>query len=260
MQIIEINKSDKNIKVAIPLTAQTGKIRVKNRDIWYGYGLPVATKQQPFTNNSYIEWQIGYDVVISNNRKDIDKLLSSTLQDKTFIGSNGKEKALYELSEYLYYFFNMGIINEDEIKTLLSEINQLDDNNLIENNENLSVQRCYPVEYKLEGITFQKSMVTYPLLLYKLSSFDVLVEIMIKEKQKAIGLQPMLYVCFPATKLQTDKYELIGRCAETNEKAYLILNKEHKEFILQTFKIFALLSKSHKNDVISIINLILKTK
>lgn len=95
-------------------------------------------------------------------------------------------------------------------------------------------------------------------MLYKLSSFDVLVEIIIKEKQYAVGLQPMLYVCFPVTRLQTDKEPLIDRCAETNEKAYLILDKNHKEFVLQTFKIFALLSQVHKNDVISIINLILQ--
>lgn len=68
----------------------------------------------------------------------------------------------------------------------------------------------------------------------------------------------MLYVCFPVTKLQTDKEPLIGRCAQEKEKAYLILNANHKEFVLQTFKIFALLSQSHKNDVVSIINLILK--
>lgn len=96
------------------------------------------------------------------------------------------------------------------------------------------------------------------MLLYKLSSFDVLVEIIIKEKQYAVGLQPMLYVCFPVTKLQADSDPLIGRCAKEKEKAYLILDESHKEFVLQTFKIFALLSQAHKNDVISIINLILQ--
>ena len=82
----------------------------------------------------------------------------------------------------------------------------------------------------------------------------MLVEIVIKEKQKAVGLQPMLYVCFPVTKLKGEKRELIGRCAEQNEKAVLLLDKTHKDFILGTFKIFALLSKAHKSDVISINN------
>ncbi len=254
MKIEEIDELNKKIKVAIPLTGQAGKTRVKSRDIWYGYGCPVATRQKEFELNFYIEWQIGYDIVTSKKTK----LELSTLQNKRFIGSNGKEKALYELSEYLYYFYDMEIISKDEIENLLNEINQIDNSKLIEQNAELSVQRCHPVEYKLEGINFQKSIVQYPLLLYKLSSFDVLVEIIIKEKQYAVGLQPMLYVCFPVTRLQTDKEPLIGRCAETNEKAYLILDKNHKEFVLQTFKIFALLSQVHKNDVISIINLILQ--
>ena len=253
MKIVTVDNENKSIKAAIPLTSQTGKIRVKSRDIWYGYGMPVATRQKEFSNKFYIEWQIGYDVITSDDKK----LKLSTLQDSKFIGANGKEKALYELSEYLYYFYNMGIISKDEIKNLLNEINHIDNSKFIEQNAELSVQRSHPVEYKLEGITFQKSIVQYPLLLYKLSVFEVLVEITIKEKQKAVGLQPMLYVCFPVTKLQTDKEPLIGRCAEKNEKAYLILDKNHKEFVLQTFKIFALLSQTHKN-VISIINLILE--
>ena len=249
---IKVDKIKKNIAVAIPLTEQAGKIRVKHRYIWYGYGLPVATRQQPFNNDCYIEWQIGYDA----DTGDKDKLKLSTLPDKTFIGSNGREKALYELSEYLYYFFEMDIVSEDEIEDLLKEIERVNDKELIENNEDLSVQRSYPTEYKLGNINFQKSTITYPLLLYKLSSFDLLVEIAIKEKQRAVGLQPMLYVCFPITRLHSEK-ELIGRCADKKEVALLILNEQHKDFIMQTFKIFALLSKAHKQDVISMINVIL---
>ena len=188
MKIEEIDELNKNIKVAIPLTGQTSKTRVKSRDIWYGDGNPITTRQKEFELNSYIEWQIGYDIVTSEKTK----LELSTLQNKRFIGSNGKEKALYELSEYLYYFYDIEIISKDEIENLLNEINQIDNSKLIEQNAELSVQRCHPVEYELEGINFQKSIVQYPLLLYKLSSFDVLVEIIIKEKQYAVGLQPIL--------------------------------------------------------------------
>ena len=253
MQIVDINYKNKSIKVAIPLTEQTGKARVKDRDIWYGYGYPVATRKTAFSTKFYIEWQIGYDVVVS----ETDKLALTRLDDKRFTGSNGKVKALYELSEYLYYFYDMNVISRKEIENLLKEIESLDESKLIEQNAALSVQRCHPIEYTLEGISFQKSIVQYPLLLYKFSSFEVLVEIIIKEKQYAVGLQPMLYVCFPVTKLQAHKQELIGRCAEPKEKAYLILDGSHKDFIMQTFKIFALLSKNHKNDIISMINVIL---
>ena len=86
MKIVTVDNENKSIKVAIPLTSQTGKIRVKSRDIWYGYGYPVATRQKEFELNFYIEWQIGYDIVTSEKTK----LELSTLQNKRFIGSNGK--------------------------------------------------------------------------------------------------------------------------------------------------------------------------
>lgn len=157
----------------------------------------------------YIEWQIGYDVVVD----DSEKLQLSSLQNKTFIGANGKEKALYELSEYLYYFFDMGIITNNELNKLMEEINNFNDNEIIENNIDLPVQRANPVKYELCGINFQKSIVKYPLLFYKLSQFDILTEIVIKEKQRAIGLQPMLFITFPIYKLYSNN-DLIGRCAE----------------------------------------------
>lgn len=253
MRIEQTDYQNKTIAVAIPLTDPTGKARVKKRDIWYGYGEPVATKSQEFGQNFYIEWQIGYDIPKSDN----EKLELTQLRNKTFIGSNGKEKVLYELSEYLYYFYDMGIISIEEIENLLNEINQIDDNNLIERNSDLSVERSHPVEYGIEGINFQKSIIQYSLLLYKISSSDILIEIIVKERQSAVGLQPMLFVCVPITELRT-RTPLIGRCAQTKEIAYLMLNESHKDFILQTFKLFALLSINHKNDVLSIIKSVLE--
>ena len=52
---------DNKIFVEIPLTAQSGKARVKIRNSFYEYGLPTATRQVPFSQKHYIEWQIGYD-------------------------------------------------------------------------------------------------------------------------------------------------------------------------------------------------------
>ncbi len=53
MKIEEIDELNKKINVAIPLTGQTSKTRVKSRDIWYGYGYPVATRQKEFNNIFY---------------------------------------------------------------------------------------------------------------------------------------------------------------------------------------------------------------
>lgn len=89
---------DNKIFVDIPLTTQSGKTRVKIRSSFYEYGLPSATRQTPFTQKHYIEWQIGYDVDIKNK----EKLTLTTIPNIQFIGANGKTKALYELSEFLF--------------------------------------------------------------------------------------------------------------------------------------------------------------
>lgn len=65
---------NKQIFVEIPLTTQSGKTRVKTRNSFYEYGLPTATRQIPFSQKHYIEWQIGYDV----DKNDKEKLALST--------------------------------------------------------------------------------------------------------------------------------------------------------------------------------------
>jgi carboxypeptidase C (cathepsin A) len=103
------SKNDKDeIVVSIPLTTQTEKTRIKRRSILNQYGLPVATRSETITQDCYVEWQIGYDVVIS----EAEKLKMTTLKQINFMGANGKEKAFYELSEYVYYFTKWGIIDK----------------------------------------------------------------------------------------------------------------------------------------------------
>lgn len=100
MPKILINESEHKIKVPILLTAVSGKIRIKNRSIVNEYGTPVAVRRDGFALSNYVEWQIGYDVV----KKETEKIAESSLPETEFTGANGKNKALYELSEYIWYF------------------------------------------------------------------------------------------------------------------------------------------------------------
>ncbi|RAX57318.1 restriction endonuclease [Helicobacter monodelphidis] len=240
---IERVENDK-IFVEIPLTTQSGKTRVKVRNSFYEYGLPTATRQIPFTQKHYIEWQIGYDI----DKNDREKLALSTLQDSGFIGANGKNKALYELSEFIYYFMQFGIIKKDEIAYLIDFLSKVKSNELIDSQ--FSILRTHPIEREILGINFYHSQVQYPLLVHKFGVFDILVEIIIKEKQRAIGVQPMLYVCFPITELRPqNNIPLLGRVAEQKECASLILDANHKNFLLESFRIFGILSPSHNHDI-----------
>ncbi|MGI0407232.1 hypothetical protein [Helicobacter turcicus] len=84
---MRIEKLENNkIFAELPLTTQSGKIRVKIRNSFYEYGIPTPTRQVPFSQKHYVEWQIGYDV----DKSDKEKLAFSTLQDSEFIGAKKK--------------------------------------------------------------------------------------------------------------------------------------------------------------------------
>ncbi|MCQ2741543.1 MAG: R.Pab1 family restriction endonuclease [Alphaproteobacteria bacterium] len=101
-----------------------------------------------------------------------------------------------------------------------------------------------------------RTTVEYPLLVYQFGNFEIVAEIKITEKQYAIGVQPMLYLCFPITELENSE-KLLGRTAKTKETANFVINKENISVFLEMLKLFGTLSKNHNKDIISIINVIL---
>lgn len=245
---------DNKIFIEIHLTSQSGKARVKIRNSFYEYGLPTATRQIPFSQKHYIEWQIGYDA----DKSDNEKMNLTSLKTTEFIGANGKKKALYELSEYLFYFTKFGIIKINEINDILKFLENINSNDFLDSQ--FQILRSHPIQQDILGIDFYCSEVKYPLLVHQFGNFDILIEIIIKEKQRAIGVQPMLYVCFPITELKPadNKPNLIVRVAESKEYAYLILDSKDKQFLLEAFKIFGILSESHNYDIKQILELIKK--
>ena len=253
MWINKIDEINKMLSISIPLTKGKDKTRIKKRSCFNEYGLPVATKTEAFSLSCYVEWQIGFDVVIDNK----DKMDRTTIKDALFVGANGKEKTFYELSEYIYYFHKWKIIEREkliEIKIFLQNINA---NDFLDNNINIAIERSHPIEKNILGISFYFTQVKYPLLIYKFGKYEILTEIAIKEKQYAIGTQPMLYLCFPITELKSDEI-LLGRTAQTNETADFIIDKNNISIFVEVLKIFGILTINHNKDIITIIDKILE--
>lgn len=253
MFIQEIQNQE--IKVAIPLTKGTDKTRIKKRSILNEYGIPVSTKSEPFNQSCYVEWQIGYDVVTS----DTEKLEKTTLQDLRFIGANGKEKALYELSEYIKYFYDWNIVTRQELVDIKTFLQNMSDDDFWDNpicHPELSIKRTNFVQQQINGFDFLWTQVEYPLLVYIFGNFEIVTEIIIKEKQYAIGTQPMLYLCFPITELENSQ-NLLGRTANTKEFASFKINRNNISVFVEMLKLFGTLSKNHNTDAISIIDVIL---
>lgn len=251
--MLKLDKNNKAVIYQIPLTTTSGKIRVKEREFPNQYGISVATRTRLFNQRHYIEWQIGYDVVSS---KIGDKKLT-TLEDKKFIGANGETKSLFELSEIVYYLANWGVISKKSLKDVYNFIKETDNKLLIDVNSDFFISRTDFITKDFFGIDFQKSNVSYPLLIHKFSRFELIAEIVIREKQRAAGVQPMFYLCFPITELKTDT-PLLGRTAILKEFANFVFDDSNKDVLLEILKIFGILSKNHKYDILQIIEVILK--
>lgn len=253
MYIKEILENEKIIKIAIPLTNGTGKTRIKERKSIAEYGKPVATRTNPFTNDAYVEWQIGYDA----KTKDADKTVLSTLSDKRFIGSSDEEKCLYELSEYVYYFTKWRIISTAELLNIKNFLSGLSESDFLDNKPELAIKRK-PFENEIKnGLNFLASEVAHPLLIYTLDSKQSYIEIEIKEKQYAIGTQPMLYFCFPVSEFDGGS-AIIGRTSQPKEFATFSLGENDKRTLFELLSIFGTLTEKHNTDVIRIIDLLLE--
>jgi hypothetical protein len=252
MPIISIKEQEHKIEVPILLTAVSGKIRVKNRSMVNEYGTPVAVKRDGFALSNYVEWQIGYDVV----KKETEKLAESSLPETEFIGANGKTKALYELSEYIWYFYKWGVISREELAEVASYLNSLPSNDLIDNNSELQIDRSHPTAKNINGFDFEYTQVKYPLLIHKFHGYEIVTEIKITEKQYAVGTQPMMYLCFPVTELKAQT-NLVGRTAKTKEIANFEITENNISVFLEMLKMFGTLSDNHKHDILQIINTIL---
>ena len=243
------DKHNQRILVDIPLTGHTSKIRVKSRSMFYEYGTYHATRRNVFTQNNYIEWQIGYDV-------EIKKKEMSSLPDISFTAYNGKEKVLYELSEYLYYLCSWNRVSLKDLEDISDFLIQLGENDLISNHPDCQITRTHPIEKQINNTTFYGMELKYPQLVYKFGVYEIIAEITISEKQYAVGVQPMLYLCFPITEVQTPD-NLIGRIAQVKETGIFVIDESNCNIVLEMIKIFGMLSPSHHQDILQIIKAVL---
>jgi hypothetical protein len=160
------------------------------------------------------------------------------------------------LSEYLYYFHSWGVINNVDLVNLCEYLDNLSEDELLDNQQ-CRIKRTNPKETNINGINFYTSIIECPQLIHRFGKCDIIAEITIREKQRAVGTQPMLYFCFPITELQTNN-PLIGRIANIKEYANFIFNKDNCFIILEMIKVFGMLSTAHRFDIIKILRTIIK--
>lgn len=234
--------------VNLPLTKPTGKIRLKRRSFFAEYGEPIAPRQTPLSQSSYVEWQIGYDLLATEENKE-----KTSLKDWTFRNYKGESKFAYELSEIVLYARQHGLIDDREISKCISDIKSVQDASTFE--ETSAISRTNPRETIINGLPFFEMKVSYPLFVHRFGQYDIFAEIMIREKQRAVGTQAMLYVCLPITTLTFPQAPL-GRTLEAKECAEWHIKREEAALSLELFRVFGMLSPKHKHDVLSILEML----
>ena len=232
-----------SVDYELPLTAVAGKVRIKERKTFSDYGLPVAPTKTPINIKHYVEWQIGYDEVVAKD-------------DFHFIGANEKPKKLYELSQIVQKFCQNGVLKKENLLALKGKVEQ--NNELIE--REMKITRSHFVPKKIANIDFLESQIAYPLLVHSFENDEFLSEIVVREKQRAVGVQGMLYFCFPVYLLKNanGKRDFLGRCIKSKEKGYLQINQNNIQIFLKMLQIFGILSQNHKHDVLEILKFMIK--
>lgn len=148
----------------------------------------------------------------------------------------------------------MGVIGRAELGEVQNFLAGLRSGDFIA--ERFRILRTSETMVNLSEMSFEQGEIRYPLLVHKIPKTEFWVEIVVRERQRALGVQPMLYVCFPVASLTPDFLPLVGRCAFKKEVAQLSLAPEESFLILEVFKIFGLLSGAHRHDVLEILRLV----
>ena len=244
--------NDDGMYVSLPLTQPTRKVRIKERNSFCEYGVPVAVRQIKLSLRNYIEWQIGYDMLKS--KENMGKTLLAEYEFKNY---KNEMKLPYELSEIVFYSLLAKYITVGDIKNVLDRIEQTE--KTLDVVEEMQITRTNPIQVKFSGVDFYKMNVSYPLIVHKFGDYDVYAEVINREKQRAVGVQPMLYVCLPITSVQFDKNPL-GRVLDSKERGKWNIGENEAKLALELFRIFGMLSEKHKYDVCQILNIICKGK
>ena len=247
IQSMKIEQTKKGMTVHLPLMTR-GKFRCKNRVHCQDFGKSFPSRKEEIGVNSYLEWQIGYDVVEKNKAKT-----SLKAKKYRFIGANKKKKYPYELSEILYYMCVNGIISKKELSKVRSGIESI--NCFLQNQYKIKPKKKDSV--KKEGIAFLHSFIQLPTFIYVDETTELQIEIMIQKQQYATDVQPMVYLCVPMVAFE-NRGKIIGHTSSETPEGTLFFDARFKKLIFNLLICFGMCSKNHNEDILNIIDVIQK--
>jgi hypothetical protein len=242
-KLVLISTTTNSVRVRLPLTDVTGKVRVKEKSS-DGFGLPVAPSKALLDKKFYLEWQIGYDIPNTN---------SPTVVPQIKFIRNGETKYGHELSKIVFEAVRLGILSTND---LIREIAALKKIPPSEFEENQAVQVEVSTNPAADG--FQSAVQRLPQ--FTKTTPHGWVQIQLKQKQRAVGYQAMVYVCLPMNEvLAMDGSPRKPGPARSKETVFYDFNRDNTAFLLDIIQAFGLASPQHNEDVRNILGKILET-
>jgi len=228
----------------------SGKFRFKKRDNNFSFGEVFSTRDKVFTEQTYLEWQISYDIPIDENYENDHE---NELNRQYFVASSGKRKYPAELSELFYKAIKQRLISKERVENLFKEIihyKEFIDKKTINIEENIS-------EINLNNVmNFKETSIKLPTLFMDDTSDGTQIEVSIKQQQYASGVQPMVYFCIPIMSF-INSSSLLGKSSKSHDFFTYIINTNNSENLLNLMRIFGMASERHNHDIIEIIKIIL---
>jgi hypothetical protein len=231
-----------SVRVRLPLTDVTGKVRVKEMSP-DGFGVPVAPSRTVLGEKHYLEWQIGYDLPNTN---------SPSVVPQIHFQRNGEIKYGHELAKIILESVRLGLLSTNELAREFAVLEKIQPS---EFEESRAVQ--VEVSTNADAGGFQSAIQRLPQ--FTKTTPHGLVQIQLKQKQRAVGYQAMVYVCLPLNQVLdlNGKPRPPGK-AKSKETAYYDFNRDNAAFILDIIHAFGLASQQHNEDIRELIGKILE--
>jgi hypothetical protein len=232
-----------SVRVRLPLTDVTGKVRVKEMTP-DGFGIPVAPSKTSLGEKHYIEWQIGYDIPNTNSPSVVPEIKFSR---------GGETKYGHELSKIIFESVRLGLLSTNDLIREMESLKKIPATGF---EESQPVQVETSTNAAANG--FQGAVERLPQ--FTKSTPHGSVQIQLKQKQRAVGYQAMVYVCLPMNQV----LDMAGNPrppgpAKSKETVYYDFNHANVAFILDIVQAFGMASQQHNEDIRQILGTILET-
>ena len=231
-----------SVRVRLPLTYLTGKVRVKEK-AFSSIGIPVAPTKTLLGDKFYIEWQIGYDIPDTN---------SPTVVPEIKFTRNGETKYGHELSRIIFDAVQIGVLSTNDLAREIEALKKIQPSEF-EENQPMQVE----TSTNIAANGFQGSIQRLPEFIKTTPHGSV--QIQLKQKQRAVGFQAMVYVCLPMNQVLDMKGNVRQPGpALPKETVYYDFNADNAAFILDIVHAFGIASQQHNDDIRQILEKILE--